>query len=117
MDERDHPLGASPRRPIDQLDPLAHQLLEHRREIVDDVTDVMERRLRMLGDELGDTTHLVADRLDQFDPPLCVAEEDHSDVLVWKIADPIGAQTERVAEEWQCVFDPWYRDRDMMQRA
>ena len=116
MDERDHALGSSPRRPIDQLDTVAGKLLERRCQIVDDVTDVMERRLGVLGDELRDAG-LAVGGLDQLDPPLRIAEEHHANVMVRKVPNVFGGEPEGVAEERQDAFDARHRDRDVMERA
>ena len=104
MDECDHPLGPPPRRTVDELDPVARQRLEGSREIVDHVADVMERRFRVLGNELGDA-RLAIGRLDQLDPPLCVAEEDHANALIRQVADRLGVKSERVAEERERVIE------------
>ena len=70
----------------------------------------------MLGNELGDA-RLAVGRLDQLDPPLCVAEEDHANALIRQVADRLGVKSERVAEERERVIEAWDGDRDVMQRA
>jgi len=116
VDERHHALGTSPGCAVDQLDALACEAVERRRQIVDDVADVMERRLGMLGDEPRDP-RLAIGRLDQLDPPLRVAEKYSANALIGKLANAIRGKAERVAKEWKRSFDARNRDRDVMQRA
>jgi len=66
VNERDHPFGASPRGAVHELDPVLLQLRQGSGQVVDDVTDMVERRFRVLGDELGDAG-LAVGGLDELD--------------------------------------------------
>jgi hypothetical protein len=104
MDERDHALGPAPRHPVDQLNAVALDSDESAREIFDDVTDVMKRRPSTLGDEFR-YAGLVADRLEQLDPLLLVAEESHTDTLINDQASRLGGEAEGIPEERERLVD------------
>src|SRR5256885_4083913 len=116
MDESDHAFGAPPWSLVDELHTVTLQTRESTGQVIDDVTDVVERRFGVLGDELRDA-RLGIGRLDELDPLLPVAEEDDAHVLIREVDDPFGAQAEGVAEEGKRSFDSMNRDLDMVQRA
>ena len=116
MDESDHPFGAASWGAIHELDPFALQPSEGTGEIVDDVTDVVEGGLGMLGHELRDT-RLTVGRLDELDALVLVAEKDDADALVRKVVDLLGGEAERVTVKRERLFDARDRNRDVVQRA
>ena len=116
MDEGDHPFGAASRGVIHKLDPFALQPSEGAGQVVDDVTDVVEGGLGMLGHELCDP-RLTVGRLDELDALVLIAEKDDADVLIHKVVDLLGGKAKRVAVKRERLLDARYRDRDVVQRA
>lgn len=116
MDERDHALGPAPRRPVDQLDAVVLEPPERAREVVHDVTHVVQRRLGVLGNEFR-YTGLPVHRLEELDPLLVITKEHHTNMLVGDLADPFGRKAERVAKEGERLIDTRDRDGDVMQRT
>ena len=116
MDEGDHPFGAASWGPIHKLDSFALQSSEGAGQIVDDVTDVVEGGLGMLGNELRDP-RLTVGRLHELDALILVAQKDDAHVLVHKVVDLLSAKAKRVAVKRERLFDARHRDCDVMQRA
>ena len=114
MDEGDHAFGPSSRHAVHKFDPFALQPSESACEVVDDVTEMMESRFGVLGDELRDP-RIAVGRLDELDALVLIAQEDDADMLVHKLVDPLGAQPERVAEKWERLFEARHRDRNVVQ--
>lgn len=115
MNEGHHALRPAPWQPIDQFHAVALEPIKRAGEIVDDVTDVMDRWPPALGDEFGDA-RLVADRLEKLDPLVLVSEESHANPLIDDQASRLGGKAERVPEERKRLFDPRDGYADMMQR-
>src|SRR5229473_1211348 len=78
MEERDVALRAAPRHVVDQLDAALREGGEGRGQVVDDVAEVMERRLPALGEEARDP-RLRVSRLDELDAPVQPRQEDGAD--------------------------------------
>jgi len=116
VNESDHSLGASSWSAVHELDPVSLELLKGARQVVNDVTGMVESRFRVLGDELRDTRNAVG-RFDELDPLALVTEEQNANVLIRKLVDPARIHAERVAEKGKRLFDAWDRDRDVVQRS
>ena len=114
MEKSDHAFRATARRSIDQLDAFPFEASQRRGEVVHDEADVVERRPSFLRNEAADPRVGVHGlyELEQLPHP---AEEHDSDALVRELTDIAGAQPERVAKEWQRVFQSRHSDRDVMQ--
>src|SRR5260221_315744 len=89
VQERDVALRSASRRMVDELDALRLERAERGREIVDDVAEVMERRLPALGEEARDPGLRVR-RLDELDPRTRPGQEDGTDTLVDQVAHRPG---------------------------
>src|SRR5207237_10856341 len=94
---KDHvTLGTHAWRAVDDRDPLVREPCERAREIVHDITDVMQRRPAALADETPYAA-VGIERLHELEQLPIVAEEGDPDALVRAVAHRARAQTEHIA--------------------